>query len=203
MQERNTHTHKNFSCYIKSSIVFHYQSILIIAAKWRRRWESRWRQRSSEVHGFLAHTAMYGLSPHAWPWSCEGHIHTSMKQFLFCWHFCVVFWENECIAWLLLFYEEHIVDIWVNLKQCIVILWMNSLYLQVQLQSLKVLSALVSEHLNIIHQSLPLIQHVISVCSKALREPAEAKPERWALEYSNKSEVSDMIDPTLMSPDPG
>ncbi|XP_042874779.1 HEAT repeat-containing protein 6-like [Penaeus japonicus] len=79
----------------------------------------------------------------------------------------------------------------------------RGIYIQVQLQSLKVLSALVSEHLNIIHQSLPLIQHVISVCSKALREPAEAKPERWALEYSNKPEVSDMIDPTLMSPDPG
>ncbi|XP_069990164.1 HEAT repeat-containing protein 6-like [Penaeus vannamei] len=79
----------------------------------------------------------------------------------------------------------------------------RGIYIQVQLQSLKVLSALVSEHLNIIHQSLPLIQHVISVCSKALREPAEAKPERWALESSNKLEVNDVIDPALMSPDPG
>ncbi|XP_037791057.1 HEAT repeat-containing protein 6-like [Penaeus monodon] len=79
----------------------------------------------------------------------------------------------------------------------------RGIYIQVQLQSLKVLSALVSEHLNIIHQSLPLIQHVISVCSKALREPAETKPERWTVECSNKFEVNDVIDPTLMSPDPG
>ncbi|KAK7075377.1 hypothetical protein SK128_007681, partial [Halocaridina rubra] len=38
---------------------------------------------------------------------------------------------------------------------------LRGIYIQVQLQSLKVLTALVSEHLSIIHQSLPLLQHVI------------------------------------------
>lgn len=73
---------------------------------------------------------------------------------------------------------------------------------QVQLQSLKVLSALVSEHLSIIHKSLPLIQHVITVCSDAVREPPAPKLKDQTTE-SQKSEVGDGQDPALMSPDPG
>ncbi|XP_064083632.1 HEAT repeat-containing protein 6-like isoform X2 [Macrobrachium nipponense] len=71
----------------------------------------------------------------------------------------------------------------------------RGIYIQVQLQSLKVLSAFVSEHLPIIHQSLPLIQHVISVCSDAVKEPQQ-KPVNFTHESSD-------IDPSLMSPDPG
>ncbi|XP_068227049.1 HEAT repeat-containing protein 6 isoform X2 [Palaemon carinicauda] len=71
----------------------------------------------------------------------------------------------------------------------------RGIYIQVQLQSLKVLSAFVSEHLPLIHQSLPLIQHVISVCSDAMKEP-QATPVDFTCESSD-------IDPSLMSTDPG
>lgn len=77
---------------------------------------------------------------------------------------------------------------------------------QVQLQSLKVLNALVSEHLSLIHQSLPLIQHVIGVCSEAAQEPPfQSRISDYPSDlYKRRAEPQDRgYDPTLMSPDPG
>ncbi|XP_042229695.1 HEAT repeat-containing protein 6-like isoform X2 [Homarus americanus] len=79
----------------------------------------------------------------------------------------------------------------------------RGIFIQVQLQSLKVLSALVSEHLNIIHQSLPLIQHVITVCSEAVREPFHPKMTDLAPDSHKKFEAGEGFDPAFMSPDPG
>ncbi|XP_069168799.1 HEAT repeat-containing protein 6 isoform X1 [Procambarus clarkii] len=79
----------------------------------------------------------------------------------------------------------------------------RGIYIQVQLQSLKVLSALVSEHLSIIHESLPLIQHVISVCSDAVRELPHSRSTQLLPESLKTSETGDGLDPALMSPDPG
>ncbi|XP_071518174.1 HEAT repeat-containing protein 6 isoform X2 [Panulirus ornatus] len=78
----------------------------------------------------------------------------------------------------------------------------HGIYIQVQLQSLKVLSALVSEHLSLIHQNLPLIQHVIRVCSDAVREPPISKLKDQTPESPNY-EIRNSLDPALMSPDPG
>ncbi|KAB7495472.1 HEAT repeat-containing protein 6, partial [Armadillidium nasatum] len=69
------------------------------------------------------------------------------------------------------------------------------IYIQVQLQSLKVLSALVSEHFKLIKGSLPLIQHVILEC-------CEAKPFHDGLVSNNTSLNSVAQDSSLSSSDP-
>ncbi|XP_053631163.1 HEAT repeat-containing protein 6 isoform X1 [Cherax quadricarinatus] len=79
----------------------------------------------------------------------------------------------------------------------------RGIYIQVQLQSLKVLSALVSEHLSIIQHNLPLIQHVISVCSEAVRELPHPRVSQIMSDSHKKFEVGEGFDPALMSPDPG
>lgn len=87
-----------------------------------------------------------------------------------------------------------------------------TILLQVQLQSLKVLSALVSEHLTLILPSLPLIQRVITVCSEAVREPMPPSPPPHPIHTSAKpnnqqqmriGEVGDGVDANFSSPDPG
>ncbi|XP_050714863.1 HEAT repeat-containing protein 6-like [Eriocheir sinensis] len=90
----------------------------------------------------------------------------------------------------------------------------RGIYIQVQLQSLKVLSALVSEHLSLILPSLPLIQRVITVCSEAAWEPSpppplppmhpshtSAKPS--AHQQRRLGEMGDGGDTNFSSPDPG
>ncbi|KAK7070059.1 hypothetical protein SK128_021268 [Halocaridina rubra] len=74
---------------------------------------------------------------------------------------------------------------------------LRGIYIQVQLQSLKVLTALVSEHLSIIHQSLPLLQHVIIVCSDAINGSLHCS------QSVPTSEPLDSNDPSLVSTDPG
>ncbi|CAL4091003.1 unnamed protein product, partial [Meganyctiphanes norvegica] len=84
----------------------------------------------------------------------------------------------------------------------------HGIYIQVQLQSLKVLGALVSEHLHLIHQSLPLIQHVISVCIQATQNARVDESVAWRDEnhsMRSNSEPANLYetDPSLTSPDPG
>ena len=87
---------------------------------------------------------------------------------------------------------------------------------QVQLQSLKVLSALVSEHLPLILPSLPLIQRVITVCSEAVQEPVLSSPlpplscHLTHLPSNHRDhhlkrigDVVEGVDASLTSPDPG
>ncbi|MPC27846.1 HEAT repeat-containing protein 6 [Portunus trituberculatus] len=89
----------------------------------------------------------------------------------------------------------------------------QGIYIQVQLQSLKVLNALVSEHLTLILPSLPLIQRVITVCSEAVQEsvPSSSKTHHPTYTLSNTrdhqprriGDVGDGGDASLTSPDPG
>ncbi|KAK3866666.1 hypothetical protein Pcinc_027818 [Petrolisthes cinctipes] len=87
----------------------------------------------------------------------------------------------------------------------------RGIYIQVQLQSLKVLSALVSEHLSLIQPSLPLIQHVITVCSEVCKDSpntttsvAISSRHTPQLEWrkTSASAATETFDPSLTSPDP-
>ncbi|XP_063860757.1 HEAT repeat-containing protein 6-like isoform X2 [Scylla paramamosain] len=90
----------------------------------------------------------------------------------------------------------------------------QGIYIQVQLQSLKVLNALVSEHLTLILPSLPLIQRVITVCSEAVQEsvpsssstpyhPIHTLPNNRDHQPGRTGDVVDGGDASLTSPDPG